>query len=37
VLHLEVADLEDIVGDVTAQLTGAIADLELGAVLLVSG
>jgi len=35
VLDLEVADLEDIVGDVSAQLAGSVLDLELGAVLLV--
>jgi hypothetical protein len=35
VLDLEVANLEDIVGDEAAELTGAVADLERGAVLLV--
>jgi hypothetical protein len=35
VLHLEVADLEDIVGHEAAQLAGSVADLERGAVLLV--
>jgi hypothetical protein len=35
VLHLKVADLEDVVGNVTAQLARAVLDLELGAVLLV--
>jgi hypothetical protein len=35
VLHLEVANLEDIVGHEAAQLAGSVADLERGAVLLV--
>lgn len=35
VLDLEVADLEDILRDEAAERTGSIADLELGAVLLV--
>jgi hypothetical protein len=35
VLHLEVANLEDIVGHEAAQLAGSVADLKRGAVLLV--
>lgn len=35
VLHLEVANLEDIVGDEAAERAGSVADLELRAVLLV--
>jgi hypothetical protein len=34
-LDLEVADLEDIVGNEAAELTRAVANLELGAVLFV--
>jgi hypothetical protein len=36
VLDLEVADLEDILGDEAAERAGAVADLKLGTVLLVS-
>lgn len=37
VLHLEVTNLEDIVGDEAAERTRSVADLELRAVLLVCG
>jgi hypothetical protein len=35
VLHLEVTNLEDVLGDEAAKRAGAVADLEVGAVLLV--
>lgn len=37
VLNLEVADLEDVVGDKAGQASAAVADLKLGAVLLIGG